>query len=106
MKPSKPTSGSPTVCAVGGCSGEDDPSLEIDYREDYRLYICATCYLELQDGEPPTKADMQQFHENLFIHQLARESEENPDFGREKRALADIPLLLREFRDDDAEQES
>ena len=98
-----PTSDSPTVCAINGCSVEHDPSLEINYREDYELYICFTCYSELQEVGAPTRADVKQLHENLFIHKLARDSEDNPDCGQERRALADIPLLLRESRDDDTE---
>jgi predicted AAA+ superfamily ATPase len=102
----QPISGSPTVCAVNGCSTEHDPSLGIDYRREYKLYICSTCYLEFEEGSAPTKGDVEQLHENLYYLQLARESEDNPDFGRERRALADIPLLLRESKDDDTEHES
>lgn len=100
MIPSQPTYGSPTVCAINGCSTGHDPSLEIDYRENYELYICFTCYSELQESGAPTKADVKQLHENLYYLQLARESEDNPNLGRERRALADIPLLLRETDDD------
>jgi hypothetical protein len=98
MKPSQLVS-SPSVCAVNGCK-DQDCSLDINYRQDYELYICATCYLELQE----TNIDKNQLWDMLSQSQLARESEENPNFGQERRKLADIPILLRESSGEDTER--
>lgn len=89
-------------CAICERSSELDGSIEIDYRKDYKLFVCSDCYLELEDGKPD-KGDL---HETLYDLRRAKESEDEDRnktahlSGAQRRELANVPLLLREDKDE------